>query len=692
MMGSKWRKVKMALGLHVPGGTQHDKSELSSESSVNVGGGSILTNLSTGSSQYNMSTTPSKNSPESSKMICAICLNVLTPGSGHAIFTAECSHSFHFQCVISNVKHGNQICPICRAKWKEIPFPSSSDTSIGRVISNIASRPQYDSSTINVRMMTYPTAEPATFNDDEVVNLQPITEESISRHNSHPGRAIEIKAYPEIPAVAKASSHCNFTILIHVKAPKDDGNCRMQQPGLALASESSRTPVDLVTVLDVSGSMAGTKLALLKQAMGFVIQNLGPSDRLSVIAFSSVARRLFPLRRMTEIGKQEALQAVNSLTSNGGTNIAEGLRKGAKVMAERKCKNPVNSIILLSDGQDTYTVGNPGTNRRTANLSVLPTSLNRSSGSDFLVPVHTFGFGIDHDALTMHSISENSGGTFSFIESESVIQDAFAQCIGGILSVVVQDLRVGVECIHPSLMLSSIKAGSYRTSLTYYARVGFVEIGDIYAEEERDFLVTLDIPTTESSVDMSLLKIKCIYKDPISKELVTKDHSSDVKIQRPEMIGPQVTSVEVDRQINRIQAAEAMAEARDAADRGNLSTAVSILEMCRRRLEQTVSAQAGDRLCVALDAELKEMEARMANLRIYETTGRAYVLSGLSSHSLQRATARGDSLCGASLGCGYQTSGMIDMVNRSQTSSFSGPIPRPSLKQAHSFDARTQPM
>jgi uncharacterized protein YegL len=31
-----------------------------------------------------------------------------------------------------------------------------------------------------------------------------------------------------------------------------------------------------VTVLDVSGSMSGEKLTLLKQTIGFVIDNLGP--------------------------------------------------------------------------------------------------------------------------------------------------------------------------------------------------------------------------------------------------------------------------------------------------------------------------------------------------------------------------------------------------------------------------------
>lgn len=186
--------------------------------------------------------------------------------------------------------------------------------------------------------------------------------------------------------------------------------------------------------------------------MGFVIQHLGPSDRLSVISFSGTARRLFPLRRMTDGGRQEALQAVNGLSSNGGTNIAEGLRMGAKVMMDRKWKNPVGSIILLSDGQDTYTV--PRFGGENDYLLLLSSSINRNSDAGISIPVHAFGFGVDHDAAAMHSIAENSGGTFSFIEAESVIQDAFAQCIGGLLSVVVQELQVRFECVNPRMKLS----------------------------------------------------------------------------------------------------------------------------------------------------------------------------------------------------------------------------------------------
>ena len=112
-------------------------------------------------------------------------------------------------------------------------------------------------------------------------------------------------------------------------------------------------------------------------------------------------------------------------------------------------------------------------------------------------------------------------------------------------------------------------------------------------------------------------------------------------------------------------------------------------------MSETISSQAGDRLCVALGAELREMQERMANRRVYESTGRAYVLSGLSSHSWQRATARGDSTDSTSLVQSYQTPSMVDMVNRSQTMFLGSPLPQPPsarrLRQAKSFPARPQP-
>lgn len=481
--------------------------------------------------------------------------------------------------------------------------------------------------------------EPATYDDDEPVEIFQDAENNFSVQPQQ--QKLEVTMFPEFSPVSKSASEDAFSVLIHLKAPGPH-------------TQNSRAPVDLVTVLDISGSMSGSKLVLLKRAMGFVIQNLGPSDRLSIVSFSSTARRLFHLRKMNESGKQQALQAVNSLSASGGTNIAEGLRKGFKVIEDRKERNPVCCIVLLSDGEDTYTI--TSSSNDDDYKSLLPSSV--------MLPIHAFGFGTDHDAHLMHSVSETSGGTYSFIEDEGIIQDAFAQCIGGILSVIVQDLKVIIHCIHPAVKLSPIESGGYVNSMSDDQRKASVNVGDLYADEERDFLVSVNVPIV-SVDDIMLLKVDCFYKDALSKEPVTL-LGEGLRIARPDSVIARNISVEVDREKNRVRAAKAMTEARTAAEQGMLSEAVTILETCRRVISTSLAGRDGDRVCMGLDAELNEIQERMASRQRYEYSGRAYVLSGLSSHSWQRATARGDSTYSDSLVTSYQTPSMVDMVSRSQ--------------------------
>jgi len=82
-----------------------------------------------------------------------------------------------------------------------------------------------------------------------------------------------------------------------------------------------------------------------------------------------------------------------------------------------------------------------------------------------------------------------------------------------------------------------------------------------------------------------------------------------------------------------VEAAEDIAAARAAAERGEHAKAARILD---RRQEASVAAGlAGDERCAELVAELRELSARVADRREYEQTGRACLLAGMSSHALR---------------------------------------------------------
>jgi hypothetical protein len=79
----------------------------------------------------------------------------------------------------------------------------------------------------------------------------------------------------------------------------------------------------------------------------------------------------------------------------------------------------------------------------------------------------------------MHVVKEASGGTFSFVENEAVVQDSLAQCIGGLLTVVVQEARVGIACVHPDVRFGSVKSGRYESRVDEDGRSSSVRVGEL---------------------------------------------------------------------------------------------------------------------------------------------------------------------------------------------------------------------
>ncbi|XP_037441755.1 E3 ubiquitin-protein ligase WAV3-like [Triticum dicoccoides] len=447
---------------------------------------------------------------------------------------------------------------------------------------------------------------------------------------------MSITTHCEYPAIAKDASRDGFAVLVHAKAP-----------ALApAAAKAARAPLDLVMVLDVSGSMGGRKLALLKQAVGFVVDKLGPHDRLSLVSFSCDARRLTRLTRMSDAGRASTERTVESLAAGGGTNIKEGLREAAKVIDGRRYRNAVTGVILLSDDQDNYTLSSRSfywvaVSPRIVDIEqeLVPPSLIRT-GDGSSPPIHTFGFGTDHDSAAMHTIAEATGGTFAFIGNEAVIQDSFAQCIGGLLSVAAQEARVAVECVSPGVRVRSIKSGRYKSRVDANGRTAAVEVGELYADEERRFLLFVDVPKAGATDDVaSLMKVSCTYRDVATGQSVDVA-GEEVAVKRPVEAPEAEPDVEVERERLRVQAAEDIAAAQAAAERGEHAEASEMLSRRRMALRQSPLGASGDAGCAELAAELGELSERVGDRREYDLSGRASLLCGMSAHSQQRTSVK----------------------------------------------------
>lgn len=111
-------------------------------------------------------------------------------------------------------------------------------------------------------------------------------------------------------------------------------------------------PLDLVVVIPVSSSMQGLKITLLRDALKFLVQNLGPRDRMGLVTFGSSGGGV-PLVGMTTKAWSGWSKILNSIRPVGQKSLRADVVEGANVamdlLMQRKSNNPLSTILLISD-------------------------------------------------------------------------------------------------------------------------------------------------------------------------------------------------------------------------------------------------------------------------------------------------------------------------------------------------------
>lgn len=115
---------------------------------------------------------------------------------------------------------------------------------------------------------------------------------------------------------------------------------------------SIHVPLDIVVVIPVSSSMQGLKITLLRDALKFLVQNLGERDRMGLVTFGSSGGGV-PLVGMTTKAWNGWTKILNSIRPVGQKSLRADVVEGANVamdlLMQRKANNPIATILLISD-------------------------------------------------------------------------------------------------------------------------------------------------------------------------------------------------------------------------------------------------------------------------------------------------------------------------------------------------------
>ena len=198
--------------------------------------------------------------------------------------------------------------------------------------------------------------------------------------------------------------------------------------------DENRKDATLTFVIDVSGSMAmENRLGLVKRALTLLVEQLRPGDEVAIVVYGTRARTVLPHTGIED--REEILEAIHSLTSDGSTNAEEGLRLGYKHALRNARVGRINRVILCSDG-----VANVGETGPDAILREIRAYVEEG------ITLTTVGFGMgNYNDVLMEQLANKGNGFYAYVDTLNEAKRVFVENLTRTLQVIAKDAKVQVE-------------------------------------------------------------------------------------------------------------------------------------------------------------------------------------------------------------------------------------------------------
>ena len=195
-----------------------------------------------------------------------------------------------------------------------------------------------------------------------------------------------------------------------------------------------RPPLDLVFLVDISGSMDGKdRLGLFKQSLLLLLPELRSSDRIGIVTYAGNATTVLELTPVSS--RNEIIAAIGKLQTSGSTAGAEGLQAAYNLLALSAETGRFGRVLLATDGDF-----NVGTTSNESLESFIET--HRNNGIYF--SVFNFGTGNPDDSF-MHALARYGNGNAAHINTLSEARKALVNEITSALWPIADAVKIEVE-------------------------------------------------------------------------------------------------------------------------------------------------------------------------------------------------------------------------------------------------------
>jgi len=261
------------------------------------------------------------------------------------------------------------------------------------------------------------------------------------------------------------------------------------------APEMQRPPIDVVFVIDRSGSMTGEPIVAVREAVAGVLRQMGPNDRAGVVAFDTNASMVLPLGRHDNDKSQ---QRVLQMNTGASTNMSAGWLMGHEMLRDDCSDDRIRRIVVLTDGY---------VNQGIVGQDELATmvSIGRQSG----ITTSLIGFSTDYQEELLGVLANAGGGNDYWCESADPAARVFQREFDGLANVVAQNIAIIVEPTDAVAVVGILN--DFRVTELDNGALR-VDMGDAFGGETRSIVVGFHLRPHGSAgtVDVATVKISWV--------------------------------------------------------------------------------------------------------------------------------------------------------------------------------------
>lgn len=353
--------------------------------------------------------------------------------------------------------------------------------------------------------------------------------------------------------------------------------------------DAPRPAINLMLVVDTSGSMEGDAIVDAREAAAALVDQLEPGDRFGLVVFHSKAEILVPSTRVDEESLPAIRERVGQMRARGTTDLAGGLSHALQEISTGLVGDGINRVVLLSDGvpNDPAPIQALAQNARSMGVSIT-----------------ALGLGLEYDETLLSHVAQASGGSFHFIESSTEVASVFRDEVLRLERIAAANTSL---TLRPGPGVSIVEVIGHPLSLAA-DRSTTIHPGDLAEDESRDVFVRLQVSSHVDQAPVELMDAVLGFDDTVNG---SGRHERDLYVSaRATADGGQLERGRehtIELASERARAAAAIVEAIALSRAGRLDEARAILDRAQARARNLADERE--------DEDLREQADEMVELR-----------------------------------------------------------------------------